>query len=1378
MKSYIDAQSHISLMLANLCSYIRQQSGQGCYDVNVACENLAACILNTLYDYNLENYNSKKHKASASGIDLVDYERKICVQVSSTTHKEKLKHTCKMFNDNTEITGFKLLFYAITEKANNLYDFNDRESGFNGRTDIIDHCRILEIIKDDTTGKGQLLDERITRWLGKDYTESSNFFNYVDNEVNKIYHLPENYIPRTVSREYTDDSLADLYSSKYENHTLCEFVSEEVMECQGKYWLLTAAGQTGKSIEARKLAHDLMKSDKALFPFFYEAKHFNEKTNITFIPNYWRIDHIVLILDAYDEIQGDKLKSEFIEQVKTLQMRYPELRIVLTSRLNFINKNKHFEDFERLSLNSLNFYEVENVVYKSGVRDPSSLIEQIEDKELYSLVYNPFYLKALIDYYREHDGNIPKKRSEIYRFLIEKSYVADSKRKPGDILSAKERGEKLLKQIALIMQLTEKNEVESTVLMTEAGFKAEDIELCKEYQIFHVAKDDAYCFEDNAFELYYVAEYLMKSTRTTDEILDLVTYRKNGENRVRPNWFDSLKIVLADMDYADSRRQELLDWLFENDPESLLYADENTIDDEDCHRLFTTILQMYKRESISNSPRRNSNFISRLAAFCKSKESIELLINEISNQEEPTAYLYLLTYVYSYISSNTVKINKKESSFKEVAYKILLANSTYDGKWFNAKFFPFYNDIFATKDDLHRMIGYISIINHNAFVSMIFSLIEKADLCNDFIDFAIDNEKYVHYYYDKNNHASCNLSRDSVLHVLTHASTYDAVKKMWLFLPIYAEQRYGNDTVELNKLRDSLLEATSTLIAEHPDLEKLVDQAWQKECKNSSFLFDKSNSYMFLAYRTFMARHGTRNVDDFIEDFISLLEDGSCTDSALARAGIYLRVTVQDVNRFAKEWDADDEKKCHVIAYLKYTPLEEVNAAAKFWAKNKFIKAADPCDDAPSAEEIESHDAYEFLKYKRFKEIVMTLSKEFEGKNMKEAKRKARELNCDNKYIYLYLNDFYSYQSKTFDVKLLRDSLNDKNYYNRVVVTIGNNTKITFTDEQKQVLKTTVETLLRDSRTDRALMTECLNLIRIQGFKLDFELIEQFISQAGDTYVHEFVNTRYSFLDYAMNVYGFEKVSATIERVLNGSWEYIDESSLFVLIEFVSRLKIRSCYQSICEKIVHMEKELTYVCYLMKNGNENSLRFLKVNFDDYDLSTRIYIVQNACKISMRNKKWAENKLLNLRCLYNDSEYNRAQLILLRLGNEEALSWCVEMAEKDLDMVCEYDSSPTLGYEDIKYLPQLLRLLKVVWKFHKDSFNGWCEHVKDALKNMADKNIEQHDVVVSELEKVRDSDKNFASLNFFIQYIKTNYNPRTKSEGFTVRNAYEFIMSNP
>ena len=718
-----------------------------------------------------------------------------------------------------------------------------------------------------------------------------------------------------------------------------------------------------------------------------------------------------------------------------------------------------------------------------------------------------------------------------------------------------------------------------------------------------------------------------------------------------------------------------------------------------------------------------------------------------------------------------------DSLFKEVAYEKLLANAAYEGKWFNATFFPFYNDIFATKDDVHRMIEYVSTVNHTLFVSKIFSLIEKADLCDEFIDFAIENESKVGEYYDKTSRAYCSVDRDSVRYVLTNVTTYDAVKKMWLFLPAYAEHRHGyghvTEELEVDGLRHKLFETTSTLIARHPDLENVVDQAWRKEYKDNHILFYKYGYNVFSAYRKFMANNGKLSIDDFVDELLSQI--GENADLTIPLAGIYLRVTVQDINRLAEEWEADDDNKCIAIANLRHTPLADVNAAVKSWIKNKFTKVIMPYDDALSAEEIERRNISEFLKYERFKKVIESLSKDIDGEDMAGALKRAKVMGCNNNYIYEYLHYFYSCKSNIFDVELLKGSLDDNFfYYYHVVRMFGENTEITFTDEQKQVLKTAVETLLRDKRTDRVLLVKSLNLIRIQGFKFDFELIGQFINQAGNTYDHEIITSRYSFLDYAMNIYGFDKVGAAVEKILNGSWEDIDKNSLFVLIDFASRLNIRSCYQSVCEKIIQMEKETSYVCHIMRYDSEGVLPYLKANFDDYNLSTEIHIARMACEIGMNNKRWAERKLLKLK----DSKCNQAQFILLSLGNEDALNWCVEMAEKDVEKLCEYSNVPSLAYEGIKYLPQLLRLLKAVWKFHENSFHKWPKVVQDALGNMAEKNIEQHDVVVSELENLRDSYKNFASLNFFIHSIKTNHNPRTKSEGFTVKGAYEFIVSNP
>ena len=67
-----DIIDNIMKMLGCLEYYISISNTQGYTDINVACENLVLRMMNIVYDYNLENYNSKKNIANAKGIDLLD----------------------------------------------------------------------------------------------------------------------------------------------------------------------------------------------------------------------------------------------------------------------------------------------------------------------------------------------------------------------------------------------------------------------------------------------------------------------------------------------------------------------------------------------------------------------------------------------------------------------------------------------------------------------------------------------------------------------------------------------------------------------------------------------------------------------------------------------------------------------------------------------------------------------------------------------------------------------------------------------------------------------------------------------------------------------------------------------------------------------------------------------------------------------------------------------------------------------------------------------------------------------------------------------------------------------------------------------------------
>ena len=99
MLSINTIQDQIRRMLGCLVNYVSLSNSQGYTDVNVACENLVLGMMNLVYNYRLENYNSKRHVANAKGIDLIDEKNKICVQVSSKHTKAKLEERGLMLSN-------------------------------------------------------------------------------------------------------------------------------------------------------------------------------------------------------------------------------------------------------------------------------------------------------------------------------------------------------------------------------------------------------------------------------------------------------------------------------------------------------------------------------------------------------------------------------------------------------------------------------------------------------------------------------------------------------------------------------------------------------------------------------------------------------------------------------------------------------------------------------------------------------------------------------------------------------------------------------------------------------------------------------------------------------------------------------------------------------------------------------------------------------------------------------------------------------------------------------------------------------------------------------------------------------------------------------
>ena len=82
-------------------------------DLHVQSENFFAGLLNIIYGWNLRNANSDKH--NAEGVDLVDDEAKVIVQVTGTCSKGKIDHSLSELKEAYK--GYRFVFFPVVDTA-------------------------------------------------------------------------------------------------------------------------------------------------------------------------------------------------------------------------------------------------------------------------------------------------------------------------------------------------------------------------------------------------------------------------------------------------------------------------------------------------------------------------------------------------------------------------------------------------------------------------------------------------------------------------------------------------------------------------------------------------------------------------------------------------------------------------------------------------------------------------------------------------------------------------------------------------------------------------------------------------------------------------------------------------------------------------------------------------------------------------------------------------------------------------------------------------------------------------------------------------------------------------------------------------------------
>lgn len=157
--------NYIEERLVTLAHRIQIRGSLNLLDYHIYSEEFFRDFLNLLFEFDLINANTITHNATA--IDLIDADKKIIIQVSSTSTKKKIENSLN--NDFSKYDGYTYQFLSIAKSGDYLRKqsfTHPKKLKFNPAKDIYDIKSILSKVKDSGIDIQKLVYDFIKKELG------------------------------------------------------------------------------------------------------------------------------------------------------------------------------------------------------------------------------------------------------------------------------------------------------------------------------------------------------------------------------------------------------------------------------------------------------------------------------------------------------------------------------------------------------------------------------------------------------------------------------------------------------------------------------------------------------------------------------------------------------------------------------------------------------------------------------------------------------------------------------------------------------------------------------------------------------------------------------------------------------------------------------------------------------------------------------------------------------------------------------------------------------------------------------------------------------------------------------------------------------------
>lgn len=1302
----------IEEMLSTLITQVSMKSKNNCHDINIMAEYYMEILFNDLFGYSLKNANTLFGKANFSAFDLIDRDEKLVIQVTSDVKPDKFIKTIKALENMPEYKGWHLQFIFLTANLRTkvgqkiLREVHTIE--FDPQKDVYDGAKIISVLRDNMKIVPQIYCD-LSKLLGSREISFQDILYWAEySKTMKPFEIPADYMPRYFMWYKEGWDIDYIINGTIPvKGTLFDFVSGKLGQLTTNKLAIFSVAQNGKTTELKNLYNLLLEQNQYGVQYLAAEKYMRNPSAVFLrvLPCFYEQGQVIL-LDGIDELNDEK-RNMLLEEVDQFCQDHPEVVLLISCRSNYDN-GKMLADFTKLQMLSLGEDEIMKYLRsKVGRRSDGFLKYMAQHDNLCDLLRIPFYLITMADYYVEKGTN-PNTQEEILSYLVEKSLCV--KEKEGDSLNMeKYMAEEIMTKIALVMQYSETISISCQELVRGLHLSEKEIYSITRYTICRKdAAEEEFCFIHNGLKEHFVAKYL--KDLSYDEILEIVCYNNGQIPVVRKNWYNVFVLAVSYMDKKDEKKNKLISWIVDNDVDLLLFIDPTSITAAVKHEALVKILDKYKR--LRFYPNDMDLVTKGIVNLCSSAENLKFLLKEYKDWNCLDSYLAILADSIAKLDFNSLSNFGLGKDLEDSVFAKIEKLGSADKEGAYALYTPFYNSYFQSKDRVRRLISLEVNTKFPFLVKTAFRLLAGMTHIDDFVDYIISHEKYLHDYYVDD--ATCIVPREDFYRCWVNIDSKEALMKIWHFIPKFWKSGLSSSDNRLVQVYASKLLDNSKPYVSDDEMVHAIFSCW-KEIGLEYVAYGHADSLnkLYHNFRQFFMENVTK--PDFLRKIKDVQQETNSDKQYELLVGLQawfmLRAKVEDLSVVLDSLSSSSED-CVIFSWLVNNFDKEWNLKHYELAKEKFPNFT---HYAPNERELKEKKSLEQLfDYERFRDVVLSVIDTYKPLNPKDLRMKVKaagESKLDS-YVERFLLKF-CYSETTNCIDSVKATISDKADYGLFLLYVTMDVKLSIITSQVVALKEA----LNDNLTkiaDIRFAHECVRIAMDHDVRLDNATVVYCLRYAAVRRSRDYTNSRdSSFLAYAEKLIGKEELDNKVIDLLN-SEVCLDESDYLELARYAIEeglVETMGCF------LKHLENdEHGYSLHLLNRFldlTDDAVEYVKYKYDNLPVTIKPNVLYSLVKY---DKEWVLQTIekdKELLVKVNKKEYLRCCFCL---GNIEALKDAIGELSKDIHYFGHDIVSPIFEGYAIEALPYLGQLLDLSFKM--DRYQNWTSSILNIMEEMS------------------------------------------------------------